>query len=56
MDTLMGMDTVEDTEERMLLQQLNRGIEDMENGRELPIDEAFKKITELRNARKKARA
>lgn len=52
----MGMNTTEDEEEKMLLQQLSRGIEDMEDGRELPIDEAFNKITELRDARKKARA
>ncbi len=28
---------------------LDRGIDDMEEGRELPLDEAFQKITELRN-------
>lgn len=49
----MGMNTTEDEEEKMLLQQLSRGIEDMEDGRELPIDEAFNKITELRDARKR---
>ena len=39
-----------------LLQILDRGIDDMEAGRELPLDEAFKKITELRDKRRKARA
>lgn len=31
---------------------LDQGIDDMENGRELPLDEAFIKITELRNMRR----
>ncbi|MCM1288038.1 MAG: hypothetical protein NC240_06970 [Clostridium sp.] len=39
-----------------LLQMLDRGIDDMEAGRELPIDEAFQKITELRDIRRNARA
>ena len=39
-----------------LLQILDRGIDDMEAGRELPLDEAFKKITELRDKRRNARA
>ena len=30
-------------------EELNYGIADMEAGRELPLDEAMKKITELRN-------
>lgn len=34
---------------------LDRGIDDMEAGRELPLDEAMKKITELRNIRRNAR-
>ena len=33
---------------------LDQGIDDMENGRELPLDEAFVKITELRNMRRSA--
>lgn len=56
MDTLMGINKAENEGEKLLLQQLSRGIEDMEDGRELPIDEAFEKITELRDERKKARA
>lgn len=39
-----------------LLQMLDRGIDDMEAGRELPLDEAFSKITELRDIRRNARA
>lgn len=39
-----------------LLQMLDRGIDDMEMGRELPLDEAFQKITELRDIRRNARA
>lgn len=39
-----------------LLQMLDRGIDDMEAGRELPFDEAFQKITELRDIRRNARA
>lgn len=38
-----------------LLQMLDRGIDDMEAGRELPFDEAFQKITELRDIRRGAR-
>lgn len=34
---------------------LDRGIDDMEAGRELPLDKAMKKITELRNIRRDAR-
>lgn len=39
-----------------LLRMLDRGIDDMEAGREIPIEEAFEKITELRNMRRNARA
>ncbi|MBQ9141322.1 MAG: hypothetical protein IJX63_05945 [Lachnospiraceae bacterium] len=40
--------TVKVTED-VLYDLLNRGMEDMGNGRELPLEEAFEKITELRN-------
>lgn len=43
-------------QEADLLQMLDRGIDDMEAGRELPVDEAFQKITELRDIRRNARA
>ena len=39
-----------------LLRMLDRGIDDMEAGREMPLEEAFEKITELRNMRRNARA
>ena len=42
--------------ETMLYRALDRGIDDMEAGRELPLEEAFDKITELRNVRRNARA
>ena len=42
-------------EEEAILRMLDRGIEDMEAGRELPLKEAFEKITELRNIRRNAR-
>ena len=38
-----------------LLRMLDRGIDDMEAGRELPLEDAFRKITELRDARRNAR-
>lgn len=45
--------TQQDNEE--LLRMLDRGIDDMEAGREMPVEEAFDKITELRNVRRNAR-
>lgn len=47
-DTLQGNEN--------LMRMLDRGIDDMEAGRELPLDEAFQKITELRDKRRNARA
>ena len=34
---------------------MDRGIDDMETGHELPLDEAFQKISELRDSRRRAR-
>lgn len=34
---------------------LDRGIDDMEQGRELPLEEAFQKISELRDSRRNGR-
>ena len=48
-----AMNIKQDNEQ--LLRMLDRGIDDMEAGRELPLDEAFEKITELRNMRRNAR-
>ena len=42
-------------ENNHLLRMLERGIDDMEAGRELPLEDAFRKITELRDARRNAR-
>ena len=42
-------------ENNHLLRMLDRGIDDMEAGRELPLEDAFRKITELRDARRNAR-
>lgn len=42
-------------ENESFLRMLDRGIDDMEAGRELPLNDAFNKITELRDARRNAR-
>lgn len=41
--------------DKELLGMLDRGIDDMESGRELPLEDAFEKVTELRNIRRDAR-
>lgn len=43
------------SEENNFLRMLDRGIDDMEAGRELPLKEAFQKINELRSIRRDAR-
>lgn len=43
-------------EKRDLLQSIDRGIEDMKAERELSVREAFQKITELRNERRRTRS
>ncbi len=45
-----------DNADRDLLQSIDRGIEDVKAGRELTVEEAFRKITELRNERRRTRA
>lgn len=47
--------TDKNQENNHLLRMLDRGIDDMEAGRELPLEDAFRKITELRHARRNAR-
>lgn len=42
-------------EENNFLRMLDRGIDDMEAGRELPLEDAFQKISELRTIRRNAR-
>lgn len=55
--TLLTKETVciDFEKNKSLRNALDRGIDDMEAGRELPLDEAMKKITELRNVRRNAR-
>ena len=43
-------------EEESLFRLLDRGIDDMEAGRELSIDEAFQRVDELRERHRRARA
>ena len=38
------------------LRSIERGIEDVENRRELPLDEAMRKVREIRGERKQIRA
>lgn len=53
----MGIEDMDNKSEFTELSQiLDRGIEDMEAGRELPVDEAFNLISELAERRKLARA
>ncbi len=42
-------------ENEHFLRMLDKGIDDMEADRELPLEDAFKKITELRDARRDGR-
>lgn len=49
-----GKETLQGNE--YLMKMLDRGIDDMEAGRELPLDESFQKIRELRDKRRNARA
>ena len=46
------MKSQEMNEEKDIFRVLDRGIDDMEEKRELPIDEAFEMITKLRTARR----
>ena len=54
MDYVINDNTVK--EETNLFRVLDRGIDDMEAGHELPLDEAFRKVSELRDSRRRARA
>ena len=46
-----GKETLQENE--YLTRMLDRGIDDMEAGRELPLNEAFQKTRELRDERRK---
>lgn len=47
--------TMEKPVEESFLRKLDRGIDDKEAGRELPLEDAFQKISELRMSRRNAR-
>lgn len=51
----MGIDINAGQNNKSLLRKLDKGIDDMEIGRESPLGEAFEKITELRNIRRNAK-
>ena len=55
MEWTANMQKNEKMEQSQLLKMLDRGIDDMEAGHELPIEEAFQKISELRAIRRSAR-
>ena len=42
------------TDEYNLFSKLDKGIEDVEKGNELPLEEAFQKISEMRDNRRRA--
>lgn len=54
--TMAKSNTVEEKISDGLLSKLDRGIDDMEAGRELPLDEAFDMIEQLVEKRMHARA
>lgn len=52
---MIDVEMVLDNSDKNVLQNenlLDLGIDDMEAGRELPLDEAFQKITEMRDQRR----
>ena len=49
MELTISKQTPNQHEDNNILRMLDRGIDDMEAGRELPLEEAFRKITELRD-------
>ena len=52
MKTVSKQNLTKDKQTQMnFFRMLDRGIDDMEAGRELPLEEAFQKISELRNTR-----
>lgn len=54
METVNKSQKIQDSQS--LLAALDRGIDDMEAGRELPRKEALEKVSELRDIRRRARA
>ena len=53
---VMNPKAVSEEDKENLFRLLDRGIDDMEAGRELPAEEAFEMITKLRTARRNERA
>ena len=53
---VMNPQSVSEEDKENLFRLLDRGIDDMEAGRELPAEEAFEMITKLRTARRNERA
>jgi hypothetical protein len=43
------------TQQELLLQALDRGIDDIQNGRIYSVDEAFRKVNDIRQMRKNDR-
>lgn len=56
MDYALNENQIGAKEELNLFRELDKGIDDMEAGRELPLEEAFRKISELREHRRNAKA
>jgi len=56
MDYALNKNQISTKEELNLFRELDKGIDDMEAGRELPLEEAFRKITELREQRRSAKS
>lgn len=55
MKTVLKQTYTKDKQKKMnFFSMLDTGIDDMEAGRELPLEEAFQKIGELRNTRRRA--
>ena len=55
-DSVSDAEILKEENRDELFRMLDRGIDDMEAGRELPLDEAFEMITKLREARRNERA
>lgn len=55
MDTSLNLDlTSRPQKNDALLRMLDSGIDDMESGREMPLENAFEQVNKLRNNRRNA--
>lgn len=50
-NTIINTFSSDNNIEELFFKMIDTGIDDMENGRELPLEEAFRKISELRTSR-----